>query len=74
MRLGEPTALVGLQANLVPDPRRPFVPRAGLLSRFTQPFDQLYGKRAYVSWYTDEGMDESELSEARNNVTSLEQD
>lgn len=36
--------------------------------------DLIYKKRAFVHWYTEEGMEEKEFLEARDNIASLEND
>ena len=42
-----------------------------LFKRLTDIFDGMWRKKAYVHWYTAEGMDESEFVEARSNVQDL---
>jgi len=42
-----------------------------LFTRILDQFSQLYGVKAYLHWYTGEGMDEMEFQEAESNVTDL---
>jgi len=42
-----------------------------LNSRILDQFSKLYGVKAYLHWYTGEGMDEMEFQEAESNVTDL---
>lgn len=45
-----------------------------LFSRITSQFDMMYAHRAYVHWYVGEGMEEGELTEAREGLGFLEND
>jgi len=42
-----------------------------LNTRILEQFTKLYGVKAYLHWYTGEGMDEMEFQEAESNVTDL---
>merc|ERR1711998_146620 len=42
-----------------------------LFTRILDQFSQLYSVKAYLDWYTGEGMDEMEFQEAESNVTDL---
>jgi tubulin beta len=42
-----------------------------LNTRILEQFAKLYGVKAYLHWYTGEGMDEMEFQEAESNVTDL---
>ncbi|VEL16452.1 unnamed protein product [Protopolystoma xenopodis] len=37
-------------------------------------YDMLYSRRAFVHWFVGEGMEEGEMTEARENLASIEAD
>ena len=42
--------------------------------RVCRKYDKMYSQRAFVHWYLEEGMEESDFDEAREDLESLEQD
>ena len=45
-----------------------------VFSKINHKFDLLYAKKAYLHWYLSEGMEESEFTNAREDLAFLEED
>ena len=42
-----------------------------VFARVSEQFETMYRRRAYLHWYTSEGMDEMEFTEAASNLSDL---
>ena len=42
-----------------------------IFQRIQEQFSSLFGKKAFLHWYTGEGMDEMEFTEAESNMNDL---
>jgi len=47
---------------------------AQVFSRMDHKFDLMYSRKAFVHWYTSEGMEETDFLDARENMAALEKD
>nr|CEL67380.1 TPA: Tubulin alpha chain [Neospora caninum Liverpool] len=45
-----------------------------VIDRIDTKFDKMYSKRAFVHWFVGEGMEEGQLTEARDDLAALERD
>ncbi|KFH11161.1 putative alpha-tubulin I, partial [Toxoplasma gondii VAND] len=45
-----------------------------VIQRIDIKFDKMYSKRAFVHWFVGEGMEEGQLTEARDDLAALERD
>ncbi|KEP63746.1 UNVERIFIED_CONTAM: alpha-tubulin I, putative [Hammondia hammondi] len=45
-----------------------------VIQRIDTKFDKMYSKRAFVHWFVGEGMEEGQLTEARDDLAALERD
>jgi tubulin alpha len=45
-----------------------------IFSKVDTKFDKMYAKRSFVHWFVGEGMEEHELSRARESMAALEID
>merc|ERR1719433_457034 len=45
-----------------------------LSERITKKFDKMYSQKAFVHWYVKEGMEQSKLAEAREDLACMEYD
>lgn len=43
-----------------------------VLNRLGKQFDILYNKRSFIHWFVGDGMSEDEVSEARETISSIE--
>ncbi|KAI8872775.1 tubulin C-terminal domain-like protein, partial [Ramicandelaber brevisporus] len=42
-----------------------------VFQRFQEQFHKMFHRKAYLHWFTDEGMDEMEFTEAESNLNDL---